>query len=202
LYWQPTTLAIARIAQRWPGALALLISLTAGAHALNSLVLAEEPLIRNAPMEEFQNRADIAPYNFDAPPEGLFRSIQLAQGFEEELGFRRTYEITPVNPTDVFRPDSPFVYIVFQVHQHYDSYQVFGICYPEHVDGLDPAKVIAQDVMYLALEDESGYIKLHVPPNGWKPGIYRVKIHVGWQANDVTFVGTMRFTVQPVGAMR
>jgi hypothetical protein len=33
--------------------------------------------------------------------------------------------------------------------------------------------------MYIATEDESGYLKLFPPTGGWKPGKYRVEIHVG-----------------------
>ncbi len=170
----------------------------AGALSVGEGLADEFPFTRNVPIPEFQNRQeDVRPYNFDAPPEGIFRSIQLAQGFEEEMGFRRTHEMVPVSPTEIFRPDSPAVFAVFQVHQHYESFQVFGVCFPEQVDGLDPKTVIAQDVMYLALEDESGYVKLHAPQGGWKPGKYKVEIHIGWKVNEISLVGTMRFTVAP-----
>jgi hypothetical protein len=158
---------------------------------------AAEELTPNASINEFQNRGDIIPsYNFNAPPEGLFLEIRLAEGFEEELGYRRSHEIVPVAPTEVFRPTSPAVYVVFKTHQHYESYQVFGVCFPEQVDGLDPKTVVAQDVMYMALEDESGYVKLAAPAGGWKPGKYKVEIHIGWQVNDISLMGTMRFTVE------
>jgi hypothetical protein len=144
---------------------------------------------------ELQDKNPIPTYDFNKPPEGLFRSIQTAEGFDEELGFRRTHEIVPVKPTDVFHPSSPAVYIVFNVFPHYQPYQVFGMCYPEKVRGLDPGALIAQDTMYLALEDESGYVKLVPPPGGWKPGQYRVEIHVGFSVNELSLTGTMRFTV-------
>jgi len=134
-------------------------------------------------------------YDFNKPPEGLFRSIHTTEGFDEELSFRRTHEIVPVRPTDVFTPSSPAVYIVFSVHQHYQPYQVFGVCYPEQVPGLDPKTLIAQDTMFMALEDESGYVKLVPPSGGWKPGQYKVEIHVGFSVTELSLIGTMRFTV-------
>ncbi len=177
----------------WP---LFLAAIMAGTLSVGEAFADEFPFTRNVPIPEFQNRQeDVRPYNFDAPPEGIFRSIQLAEGFDEEVGFRRTHEMVPVGPTEVFRPDSPAVFAVFQVHQHYESFQVFGLCFPEQVEGLDPKTVIAQDVMYLALEDESGYVKLHAPQGGWKPGRYKVEIHIGWKVNEISLVGTMRFAV-------
>jgi hypothetical protein len=159
--------------------------------------LAEEPPItRNVPIPEFQNSNEAKPYNFDAAPQGLFRSIQFAEGYEDELGYHRANDIVPVNPTDVFRPDAS-VFMVFKLHQHLESFQVFGLCYPERVADLDPTKLIAQDVMLIALEDESGYVKLDAPPGGWKPGQYKVEVHVGWRVNEISLMGTMRFTIQP-----
>ena len=181
----------------WPLFLAALI---AGTLSVGEALADEFPFTRNVPIPDFQNRQeDVRPYNFDAPPEGIFRSIQLAQGFEEEMGYRRTHEMVPVGPTEIFHPDSPAVFAVFQVHQHYESFQVFGLCFPEQVEGLDPKTVIAQDVMYLALEDESGYVKLQAPQGGWKSGKYKVEIHIGWKVNEISLVGTMRFTVVAEG---
>ncbi len=144
---------------------------------------------------ELQDKNPLPSYDFNESPKGLFRSIQTAEGFEEEMGFRRTHEIVPVGVTDVFQPSAPAVYVVFNVFPHYQPYQVFGICFPEQVQGLDPATLIAQDTMYLALEDESGYVKLLPPEGGWKPGRYRVEIHVGFSVSEVSLTGTMRFTV-------
>ncbi len=156
----------------------------------------ELPITKNPSISEFQNRPeDSKPYDFDAPPQGMFRSITLAEGFDEELGFRRTHEIVPIKPTDRFRSDSPAVFIVFQLHQHYQAFQVFGRCFPEAVPDLDPQSMVGQDAMYIALEDESGYLKLLPPTGGWKPGRYRVEIHAGEQVNEMSLMGTMRFTI-------
>ena len=143
--------------------------------ALPALVAAELPITKNPSISDFQNRSqDVTPYDFNAPPQGLFRTITTAEGFDEELGFQRTHEIVPVKPTDRFRPDTPAVFIVFYLHQHYQGFQVFGRCYPEAVAGLDPAVLIGQDAMHIALEDDSGYLTLSPPQNPWKPGRYNI----------------------------
>jgi hypothetical protein len=125
----------------------------------------------------------------------MFRTITMAEGFEEELGYRRTHEIVPVKPTDRFRSDAAGIFIIFSLHQHYQAFQVFGRCFPESVPGLDPDQMVGQDVMYIALEDESGYLKLSPPQGRWKPGQYKVEIHAGEQVIEVSLMGTMRFTV-------
>ena len=123
----------------------------------------------------------------------------MAEGFDEEMGFRRTQEIIPVKPTEQFRPDASGVFIVFQLHQHYQAFKVFGRCFPEAVAGLDPRTIVGQDAMYISLEDESGYLKLTAPEDGWKPGRYKVEIYAGEQVNEVSLVGTMRFSIVASG---
>ncbi|MCC2640425.1 MAG: exported protein of unknown function [Nitrospira sp.] len=164
---------------------------------LPGLLWAEDlPLTHNLPIPDFQNRTESTKaYNFDAPPEGMFRHIVLAEGFDEELGFQRTHEIVPVQPTEQFPEGSRPVFIVFEFHQHYQSFKVFGLCYPEQVAGLDEHTVVAEDAMYIALEDQTGYLKLFPTQEGWKPGRYKVEIHAGEQVNDMSLMGTMRFTI-------
>lgn len=156
----------------------------------------ELPLTRNVPLDQFQNRQEeVKPYNFDAPPQGMFRTIEIAEGFEEELGLRRQNEIVPVNPTSEFHSGDKPVFIVFQLYQHFQSFEIFGVCHPEEVEELASKTIVARDTMYIATEDESGYLKLFPPAGGWKPGKYKVEIHVGEQINNISLMGTMRFTV-------
>jgi hypothetical protein len=187
---------MARRAGRRAVAAVIVIALS----ALQAIQAAELPITKNSPISDFQNRPqDVTPYDFDAPPQGLFLTITMAEGFDEELGFHRTHEIVPVKPTDRFRSDTPAVFIVFHLHQHYEGFQVFGRCFPEAVAGLDPTVVIGQDAMQIALEDESGYLTLSPPQDAWKPGRYKVEIHVGEQVNEMSLMGTMRFTVVASG---
>jgi len=156
----------------------------------------ELPLTENVPISEFQNRTeDMTPYDFDAPPKGMFRSITTAEDFEEQLGFQRTHEIVPVRPTERFAMNTPAIFIVFSLHQHYQGFKVFGRCLPESVSGVATDTLISEDVMHVALEDDSGYLKLSPPHGGWLPGRYKVEIHAGEEVNEMSLMGTMRFTV-------
>jgi len=156
----------------------------------------QPPITENVPMSEFQNRSDEVPvYDFDAPPQGMFRSIVMAEGFEEQMGRHQSHEIVPIKPTDEFFADAQAIYVVFSLHQHYQAFAVFGRCRPEGIQGLDPATILTEDAMHIALEDESGYLKLSSPPSGWKPGRYKVEIYAGEQVNEMSLMGTMRFTV-------
>ncbi|QPD06059.1 MAG: hypothetical protein Nkreftii_003833 [Candidatus Nitrospira kreftii] len=160
----------------------------------------ELPLTENVPISEFQNRTeDVNVYNFDAPPQGMFRSIATAEDFEERLGPLRTHEILPIKPTERFRTDVAAIFIVFSLHQHYQAFTVFGRCMPEQVAGVLPGTIISEDAMHIALEDESGYLKLSAPKTSWKPGRYKVEIHAGEQVNEMSLMGTMRFTIVASG---
>ncbi len=163
--------------------------------SLNEALAERPPLTKNVPIWEFQNKADVPTYDFDAPPKGIFHTIQFSEGFEQELGFRRAHEMVPVNPTEEFRPDTRAVFIVFKLHQHYEPFQVTARCYGEEVAGLNPAQLVGEDAVHLALEDESGYLQFFAPDGGWKPGRYKVEIHLGWEVNAISLIGTMRFTV-------
>lgn len=154
------------------------------------------PITENVPMSEFQNRSDAVPaYDFDAPPQGMFRSIAMAEGFEEQLGWHRTHEIVPVKSTEEFSASAQAIYVVFALHQHYQAFKVFGRCRPERVEGLDPSTIVSEDAMHIALEDDSGYLQLSPPTSGWKPGRYMVEIHAGEQVSEMSLMGTMRFTI-------
>jgi hypothetical protein len=157
---------------------------------------ADLPLTENKPISEFQNRTeDVSSYDFDAPPQGMFRSIATAEDFEEQLGFHRTHEITPVRPTERFASNGQAVFIVFALHQHYQGFTVFGRCLPESVPGTEPGTIVSEDAAHVALEDDSGYLKLSPPQGGWRPGRYKVEIHAGEQVNEMSLMGTMRFTI-------
>ena len=128
-------------------------------------------------------------------PAGLFFRLEFAEGFEEEEGLRRGHMIEPINPTQVFAQNTRAVFLVFTVYKHYAPYQVIGRLYPKQVGNLDPSHLLDEDTMYLATEDESGYLQFFPKSGQWIPGSYQVKVYVGYEANSVNHMGTMQFTV-------
>ena len=153
------------------------------------------PLTKNVPVWEYQNAGPSTGFDVDRPPKGLFRDIQFSRDYEHELSDRRTHEIVPVDPTEVFQPDARAIYLVFKLHQHYEPFNVIGMCFPENIEGLDSTTAVTEDSMTISLEDESGFLQFFPPPSGWKPGQYKVEIHVGWEANEVSKMGTVRFRI-------
>lgn len=174
------------------------ILLVAGFLCRATATAEELPLTENVPISEFQNRTeDTKAYDFDAPPQGLFRSITVAEDFDERLGFQRTHEIVPVRPTERFSSTQSPIFVVFSLHQHYQGFTVFGRCFPDEATRAAPNTPTSEDAMHVALEDESGYLKLLPPKGGWEPGRYRIEIHTGEQINEMSLMGTMRFVIVP-----
>lgn len=136
--------------------------------------------------------------SLDQIPKGLFLEIVTAEGFEETLEFRRGHLYYPIHPTEHFNTDALAIFVVFRVFKHIAPYQIIGRLFPEEVDGLPSNQWTDEDVVYLALEDESGYLKLFPPSkDGWKPGRYRVEIFVGYEASTTTQMGNLHFTMSP-----
>lgn len=150
------------------------------------------------PLDYYKHPTPDAAHLPDQPPGGLFRQITLAESFEEELDVRRGHHYYPVRPTEVFPSDAFAVHVVFRVFQHYSAYQVIGRVFPEQVPGLSGETFTDEETAYLAVEDESGYLKFFAPSQeGWIPGRYRIELFVGFEANEVTHMGTLHFTVTP-----
>ncbi len=150
------------------------------------------------PMDYYKNPALDLSGLPDETPEGLFLHITLAENFEEDLDLRRGHRYYPIHPTEEFPSDALAVHVVFRVFKHYSAYQVIGRLFPEKVPGLSGTTFTDEETAYLALEDESGYLKFFAPSQvGWMPGLYRIDIFVGYEANEVTRMGTLRFTVTP-----
>ncbi|MCA9500540.1 MAG: hypothetical protein MRJ67_05330 [Nitrospirales bacterium] len=135
--------------------------------------------------------------SLDNKPGGVFLGLDFAESFEVKPTTRGGHTHIPVRPTDTFLPHVTSVYLVFTVHEHLSSYQIIGRLFSESETGMDAPQWLDEDIVDLATEDESGFLKFFPPDGVWQPGRYRVEIFVGYIANDVNKLGTMRFTIAP-----
>ncbi|MEO7859986.1 MAG: hypothetical protein ABIU05_06000 [Nitrospirales bacterium] len=135
--------------------------------------------------------------SLDQKPAGVFLGLDFAESFEVKPTIRGGYTHIPVKPTDRFLPHVPSVYLVFSVHEHLSSYPIIGRLFSELETGMDAPQWLDEDMVDLATEDESGFLKFFSPDGIWQPGRYRVEIFVGYIANEVSKMGTMRFTIAP-----
>ncbi|MDR4483069.1 MAG: hypothetical protein R3B95_07555 [Nitrospirales bacterium] len=135
--------------------------------------------------------------SLDKKPGGVFLGLDFAESFEVKPTTRGGHTHIPVRPTDTFLPHVTSVYLVFTVHEHLSSYQIIGRLFSESETGMDAPQWLDEDIVDLATEDESGFLKFFPPDGVWQPGRYRVEIFVGYIANDVNKLGTMRFTIAP-----
>lgn len=138
--------------------------------------------------------------SLDKKPEGVFLDLTFAESFEVKPTTRGGHTHIPVRPTETFLPSITSVYLVFTVHEHLSSYQIIGRLFSDSETDMNDPQWLDEDIVDLATEDESGFLKFFPPDGTWQPGPYRVEIFVGYIANDVNKLGTMRFTItsQPV----
>ena len=139
-------------------------------------------------------------------PQSLFTWITMAKGYEVEwdtFGRQGWYtqdpRLKPVEPGSVFSPDTPVVYIVFEVAPLEDPAQ-FGVqWFLEDANGkLSPAP-IGKDVLEVPGHERYGYLELKKTGEKWAVGNYVAKLFItplGQQPfHAVNQVGTMRFTI-------
>jgi hypothetical protein len=136
----------------------------------------------------------------------------MAKGYEVEwdsFGRQGWYtqdpRLKPIAPgTTVFTPDTPSIYVVFEVAPLEDPAQFSAQWFLEDETKKDPEMTMGRDTLEVPGHERYGFLELKKPPNGWPVGNYLLKIFVtplGQQSfHAVNQVGTMRFTItdQPI----
>ena len=140
-------------------------------------------------------------------PQSQFTWIKMARGYEvdwDTFGRKGWYtqdpRLKPIAPgTSVFSPETPAVYIVFEVAPLEDPAQFAAQVFPVSVDGKTSETVIVQDSLEVPGHERYGFLELKKPSLHWPQGKYLVKIYItslGQQPfHAVNQVGTMRFVV-------
>lgn len=147
-------------------------------------------------------------------PQALFVWIHMAKDYEVEwdsFGRQGWYtqdpRLKPIAPgTTVFTPDTPSIYVVFEVAPLEDPAQFSAQWFLEDETGKGSETPMGRDTLEVPGHERYGFLELKKPAGGWPVGNYQLKIFVtplGQQAfHAVNQVGTMRFTIadQPVAS--
>ncbi|MEW6246618.1 MAG: hypothetical protein AB1555_07905 [Nitrospirota bacterium] len=140
-------------------------------------------------------------------PQSIFVWIKFAKGFEEEwdsFGRKGWYtqdpRLKPIGAgTTVFTPDTPAIYIVFEVAPLEDPAQFSAQWFLEEEGGKLSETPIGKDALEVPGHSRYGYLELKRPDSAWPKGDYLVKIYItplGQQPfHAANQVGTMRFTI-------
>jgi hypothetical protein len=140
-------------------------------------------------------------------PQSIFVSIEMARGYEVEwdsFGRQGWYtqdpRIKPVGPgTTVFTPETPAVYVVFEVAPLEDPAQFGAQWFLEDDQGRTSDTPVGRDVLEVPGHSRWGFLELKSPPQGWQKGSYLVKLFIaplGQQPfHAVNQVGTMEFKI-------
>ncbi len=146
-------------------------------------------------------------------PQSLFTWIKMAKAFEVEwdsFGRKGWYtqdpRLKPIEPRSVFPPETPAIYLVFEVAPLEDPTQ-FGVqWYREESNGQVRERLLGKDVLELPGHERYGYLEMTRSGDRWSSGNYVAKIYIapiGQQPfHAVNQVGLMRFRIthREVGA--
>ena len=142
-------------------------------------------------------------------PQSLFTWIKIAKGFEVEwdtFGRKGWYtqdpRLRPIEPGSVFTPETPAIYIIFEVAPLEDPAQFAVQWYLEQPSRQRNEKPLGNDVLEVPGHERYGYLELKRSGERWAVGRYLAKIYIaplGQQPfHAVNQVGTMRFTIKDV----
>jgi hypothetical protein len=139
-------------------------------------------------------------------PQSLFTWIKMAKGYEVEwdtFGRKGWYtqdpRLKPIEPGSIFTPETPAVYIIFEVAPLEDPAQ-FGVqWFLEQPGGQLEQTPVGKDVLQVPGHERYGYLELKKSGEKWALGNYVAKIFItplGQQPfHAVNRVGTMRYTI-------
>jgi hypothetical protein len=139
-------------------------------------------------------------------PQSLFTWIKMAKGYDVEwdsFGRKGWYtqdpRLKPIDPTSVFTPDQPAIYIVFEVAPLEDPAQFSAQWFLEGADGKPSDAPMGKDSLEVPGHERYGFLELKRAGEKWPVGKYQVKIFItpmGQQPfHAANQVGMMRFSI-------
>lgn len=147
-------------------------------------------------------------------PQSMFVWIVMAKGYEVEWDsfgrvgwYTQDPRLKPIDPASSFTPDTPAIYIVFEVPPLEDPAQFSAEWFLEDEKGQIGDKPIGRDSLFIPWHEKHGFLELKKPAGeSWKPGTYIVRLYISPEGQQVFHaanqVGTMRFKItdQPAAA--
>ena len=195
-----------RLRYRWP--LAFLLGLFAV-----SVTVSWQTDARDLVAPKEQSTTEIDPTqspSFDEQkkgiPQSLFTWIKMAKGYDVEwdsFGRKGWYtqdpRLKPIEPTSVFTPETPAIYIVFEVAPLEDPAQFSAQWFLEGAEGKPSDAPMGKDSLEVPGHERYGFLELKRKDDKWPVGKYQVKLFItplGQQPfHAANQVGTMRFSI-------
>jgi len=107
-----------------------------------------------------------------------------------------SHEFIPIDPGDTFLVTQQEIYVVFSlVTPSYDEIPLTAKCFLETSKISSGQAALAQDRVVMSMNDQSGYFRFQVSPEGWKPGLYRCGLFVGDEASAYNVADEVRFRI-------
>jgi len=107
-----------------------------------------------------------------------------------------SHEFIPIDPGDTFLVTQQEIYVVFGlVTPSYDEIPLTAKCFLETSKISSGQAALAQDRVIMSMNDQSGYFRFQVSPEGWQPGLYRCGLFVGDEASAYNLTDDVRFRI-------
>lgn len=133
-------------------------------------------------------------------PQGLFRKIVTARGFEIDDSRAGLHSVKAIGTTNQFAPDVPEIYVVVEFLQsNFDIFRLVGRFILEDPGGKPIGTLLHTDRAQFENQDMGGYLLMKRPPGGFPVGRYRVEIHYE-AVTDISLLTLARFHVVPASA--
>jgi len=135
--------------------------------------------------------------SLDQPPTGFFTSLAMAHGYKESKDAFQTDRYKPDKPATAFQADVESIFMVFDVLPRENPVHIQGQLFLAKGEGRPSDKLLEEEGVYLQTSQDSGFIEFYRPKEGWVPGEYKVKIHLGEKVTGASQLGTLRFQIVP-----
>ena len=133
-------------------------------------------------------------------PQGLFRKVVTARGFEVDDGRAGLHNVKAIGITNQFSSDAPEIYVVVEFLQsNFDIFRLVGRFILEDPEGKPIGTLLHTDKAQFENEDTGGFLIMKQPAGGFPVGSYRVEIHYE-TVNDISLLTLARFKVVPTAA--